>query len=137
MIIDYRTYPRISGSLRAHSSIAEKLHYRGNIDELQRRREKLSNNQPTETFSWSELQSFLLKNSSSSVALEPLLKELRKNAIEFGSFIRFQSFLTLVKFVVFCSLFQLVPSWIRRRSILFAFICLIFFDRLKNFKFHI
>ena len=43
-MIDYQRYPRLTGSLRAHSDIAERLHYRGDSDELQRRRQQSINN---------------------------------------------------------------------------------------------
>jgi hypothetical protein len=83
-MIDYRTYPRVTGSLRAHSDIAERLHYRGDIDELQRRRQQSSDIESTKTLSWNELQQLFLKYNTSSAAIEPQIKQLRKNAIEFG-----------------------------------------------------
>jgi len=79
-MIDYRTYPRVTGSLRAHSNIAERLHYRSDIDELQRRREKVS----TKTLSWNELQQMILEHNTNPTTINTQLKQLRKFAIEFG-----------------------------------------------------
>ncbi len=83
-MLDYRTYPRITGSLRAHSDIAERLHYRGDSDELQRRRQQLSDIDSTKTFTWNELQQLFLKHSLNS-EIDSQIKQLRKYAIEFGS----------------------------------------------------
>ena len=83
-MIDYRTYPRITGSLRAHSNIAERLHYRGDVDELQRRRQQSSDAESKKTVSWSELQQFFLRHSSNPPTTESQAKQLRKYAIEFG-----------------------------------------------------
>ncbi|CAF4624615.1 unnamed protein product, partial [Rotaria sp. Silwood2] len=83
-MIDYRTYPRITGSLRAHSDIAERLHYRGDIDELQRRRQQSSNIDSTITLTWNELQQLFFKHSLNST-IESQIKQLRKYAIEFES----------------------------------------------------
>ncbi|CAF4812787.1 unnamed protein product, partial [Rotaria sp. Silwood1] len=80
-MIDYRTYPRITGSLRAHSNIAERLHYRGDIDELQRRRQQISNIDSTITLTWNDLQQLFLKHSLNST-VESHIKQLRKYAIE-------------------------------------------------------
>lgn len=86
MMIDCRTYPRITGSLRAHSNIAEKLHYRGNIDELQRRRQQQSIESDSSTsITWTELQLLFTQHSTSSDIVS-LTKQLRKYAIEFGLF---------------------------------------------------
>ncbi len=82
-MIDYRTYPRITGSLRAHSNIAERLHYRGDSDELQRRRQQSSDIDSTKTFTWNELQQLFHKHSFNS-NIETQIKQLRKYAIEFG-----------------------------------------------------
>ena len=82
-MIDYRTYPRISGSLRAHSNIAERLHYRGDIDELQRRRQQSSSTDSEKTLTWQELQQLCLKHSSDSSTIESSMKQLRKCALEF------------------------------------------------------
>lgn len=84
-MIDYRKYPRITGSLRAHSDIAEQLHYRSDIDELQRRRQQSLKSDSTKVLTWNELSQLFLKHSSSS-NIEAQIKQLRKNAIEFGSF---------------------------------------------------
>ncbi|CAF2034237.1 unnamed protein product [Rotaria magnacalcarata] len=81
-MIDYRTYPRITGSLRAHSDIAERLHYRGDTDELLRRRQQSLNTDSRKTITWHELQQLFLKNNSNS-AIESQIKQLRKYAIEF------------------------------------------------------
>jgi hypothetical protein len=83
-MLDYRTYPRVTGSLRAHSDIAERLHYRGDIDELQRRRQHLSEEESTKTITWNELTQLFLKHTSNAVAIESQTKQLRKYAIEFG-----------------------------------------------------
>ncbi len=83
MMIDSRTYPRITGSLRAHSNIAERLHYRGDTDELRRRRQLSSQIDSTKTFTWNELQLLFFKHSSNS-DVESQIKQLRKYAIEFG-----------------------------------------------------
>jgi hypothetical protein len=83
-MLDYRTYPRVTGSLRAHSDIAERLHYRGDIDELQRRRKQSSDVDSTKTLSWTELQQLFLKHNSNSSGVESQIKQLRKYAIEFG-----------------------------------------------------
>ncbi|CAF1136865.1 unnamed protein product [Rotaria sp. Silwood1] len=80
-MIDYRTYPRITGSLRAHSNIAERLHYRGDIDELQRRRQQISKIDSTITLTWNDLQQLFLKHSLNST-VESHIKQLRKYAIE-------------------------------------------------------
>lgn len=86
MMIDCRTYPRITGSLRAHSNIAEKLHYRGNIDELQRRRQQQSTDSDSSTsITWTELQLLFTQHNTSSDIVS-LTKQLRKYAIEFGLF---------------------------------------------------
>ncbi len=83
-MIDYRTYPRITGSLRAHSDIAERLHYRGDTDELQRRRQQQSlENDSTKTLTWNELQLLFFKHSLNSDT-ESQIKQLRKYTIEFG-----------------------------------------------------
>ena len=82
-MIDYRTYPRITGSLRAHSDIAERLHYRGDTDELYRRRQQLTENDSKKTFTWNELQQLLIKHRTNS-DIETQIKQLRKYAIEFG-----------------------------------------------------
>jgi hypothetical protein len=83
-MIDYLTYPRVTGSLRAHSDIAERLHYRGDIDELQRRRQQSSDIDPTKTLTWNELQQLFLKHTSNSTTIDSQRKQLRKYAIEFG-----------------------------------------------------
>jgi hypothetical protein len=83
MMIDSRTYPRITGSLRAHSNIAERLHYRGDTDELRRRRQLSSQIDSTKTFTWNELQLLFFKHSCNS-DVESQIKQLRKYAIEFG-----------------------------------------------------
>lgn len=83
-MIDYRIYPRITGSLRAHSDIAEPIHYRGDIDELQRRRKQSSDADSKKILSWNELQQFLLKHSTNPPTTESQIKQLRKNAIQFG-----------------------------------------------------
>ncbi|CAF0809302.1 unnamed protein product [Adineta steineri] len=83
-MIDYRTYPRISGSLRAHSDIAERLHYRGDIDELQRRRQLTSNKDTIKTLTWTELQQLILKHTSNPPTTDSQIKQLRKYAIEFA-----------------------------------------------------
>jgi hypothetical protein len=93
-MLDYHNYPRISGSLRAHSNIAERLHYRGNIDELQRRRRRQqqqqqdiqkqsSDDQALKVYTWLELQQLCLKYCSSSITIENDFKKLRKYAIEY------------------------------------------------------
>ena len=82
-MIDYRTYPRISGSLRAHSNIAERLHYRGDIDELQRRRQQTSSTDSEKTLTWQELQHLCHAHSSDSSTIESSMKQLRKCALEF------------------------------------------------------
>lgn len=83
-MIDYRTYPRITGSLRAHSNIAEPLHYRGNIDELQQRRRQSSTDQDSsKSITWTELKLLFFQHSTSS-EIESQMKQLRKYAIDFG-----------------------------------------------------
>jgi hypothetical protein len=82
-MIDYRTYPRITGSLRAHSDIAERLHYRGDSDELQRRRQQSIEIDSKKTFTWNELQQLFFKHRINS-DIESQIKQLRKYAIEFG-----------------------------------------------------
>lgn len=80
-MLDLKIYPRLTGSLRAHSDVAEKVHYRGDLEELRRRRrtEKSSSNE----LGWNEIQEiFQAKASKNDVTL----KEFRKKAIEFGSF---------------------------------------------------
>jgi hypothetical protein len=82
-MIDSRTYPRITGSLRAHSNIAERLHYRGSTDELHRRREQSLQVDSNRSITWNELQKLVSKYSSNSDT-EAQIKQLRKNAIEFS-----------------------------------------------------
>ncbi|CAF4783502.1 unnamed protein product, partial [Rotaria socialis] len=82
-MIDYQTYPRITGSLRAHSDIAERLHYRGDTDELLRRRQQSLNTNSRKSITWQELQQLFLKNNSNST-IESQIKQLRKYAIEFA-----------------------------------------------------
>jgi hypothetical protein len=82
-MIDARTYPRITGSLRAHSNIAERLHYRGDTDELRRRRQQSLQTDTTKSLTWNELQLLFFKHSSNS-DVEFQIKQLRKYAIEFG-----------------------------------------------------
>lgn len=84
-MVDYRTYPRITGSLRVHSNIAEPLHYRGDIDELQHRRQRSSKIDSTETISWNQLQS-LISQHSTTAETGSQMGQLRKYAIEFGLF---------------------------------------------------
>lgn len=84
-MIDYRTYPRITGSLRVHSNIAEPLHYRGDIDELQHRRQRSSNIDSTQTISWTQLQLLFFQHSTSG-EIGTQMEQLRKYAIEFGWF---------------------------------------------------
>ena len=83
-MIDNRVYPRITGSLRAHSDIAEPLHYRSDIDELQRRRKQSSDADSKKILNWNQVQQFLLKHSSNPTNLESQIKQLRKYAFEFG-----------------------------------------------------
>ena len=85
-MIDLKAYPRLSGTLRAHSNIAERLNYRGGIDELQRRRQQSSDTDSKKVYAWTELQQLFIKHGSSAAAIEPMLKQLRKYAIEFGQF---------------------------------------------------
>ncbi|CAF0793697.1 unnamed protein product [Didymodactylos carnosus] len=88
-MIDYKKYPRLSGSLRAHSGIAEKLHYRGDIDELQRRREqeKIKYEREYEV-KWDNLVALIRTNihdgQQESEKVEQNLKQLRKYALEFA-----------------------------------------------------
>jgi hypothetical protein len=82
-MIDCRAYPRITGSLRAHSGIAERLHYRGDSDELHRRRQQSSEIDLKKTFTWNELHQLFSKHSLNS-EIELQIKQLRKYAIEFG-----------------------------------------------------
>ncbi|CAF1149002.1 unnamed protein product [Adineta ricciae] len=82
-MIDNRVYPRITGSLRAHSDIAEPLHYRSDIDELQRRRKQSLDADSKKILNWNQMQQFLLKHSSNPTDLESQIKQLRKYAFEF------------------------------------------------------
>ena len=82
-MVDYRTYPRITGSLRVHSNIAERLHYRGDIDELQHRRQRSSNTDSTETIPWVQLQLLVFQHSTNT-EIGSQMEQLRKYAIEFG-----------------------------------------------------
>ena len=83
-MIDFKTFPRVSGTLRAHSNIAERLNYRGDIGELQRRRQQSSDQDSEKVYAWTELQQLLVKHGSSSTVVEPMLRQLRKYAIGFG-----------------------------------------------------
>lgn len=82
-MVDYQIYPRITGSLRAHSDIAERLHYRGDSDELNRRRQQSYDIDSKKSLTWNELQELFSKHSLSSDT-ESQIKQLRKYAIEFG-----------------------------------------------------
>lgn len=82
-MIDYQRYPRLTGSLRAHSDIAERLHYRGDSDELQRRRQQSINNDSKNILTWNDLQLSLIQHSSST-EIESQIKQFRKFAIEFA-----------------------------------------------------
>lgn len=83
-MIDYRVYPRITGSLRAHSNIAERLHYRGDDDELHRRRQQSTEIESKKTLSWNDMQQILLQHSTNPANTEQQAKQLRKYALEFG-----------------------------------------------------
>ena len=123
-MIDARTYPRISGSLRAHSNIAERLHYRGDNDELQRRRQQSSQTDSNKSLTWNELQKLALKHSSNADT-EAQIKQLRKYAIEFSE---------LNLFLLRCFLIFLYSVGTESDSASVDSVCVYLFELFRNVK---